>query len=47
VADEWKKEIAEILKKYGKIKPSTVGELILVVQQGGVRDALWQKLKLD
>ena len=44
--DDWKKEVAEVLKKHGKVDSSTVGELILVVQQGGVRDALWQKLKI-
>jgi hypothetical protein len=47
MADDWKKEVADVLKKHGKVNESTVGELVLVVHQGGVRDALWQKKKLD
>jgi len=47
MADDWKKEVAEVLKKHGKMNESTVGELVLVVQQGGVRDALWQRKKVE
>jgi len=45
--DSWKKEIARILKEHKKIDDNTVGRLALVINSGGVRDALWIEKKIE
>lgn len=44
--ESWKKEVSEILKKWGLIDNKTVGKIVLDVN-GGIREGYWKDKKID
>ena len=45
--DDWKREVAEVLKKYGKVDEKTVGKMQLVINCGGITTAEWLNRKVE
>ncbi len=43
----WKHEIAEVLKRHGKVDEKTVGKMVLVINCGGIREVEWSGLKVE